>query len=44
MERLLRPEESERLRALGLERARAFTWERTARATLASYERALARA
>jgi glycosyltransferase involved in cell wall biosynthesis len=32
----------ERLRRAGPERARTFTWERTARATLASYERALA--
>ncbi|HEX4483910.1 MAG TPA: glycosyltransferase family 1 protein [Solirubrobacteraceae bacterium] len=31
----------ERLRALGHERARQFTWERTARLTLASYARAL---
>jgi glycosyltransferase involved in cell wall biosynthesis len=33
----------ERLRALGFERAREFTWERTARATLASYACALER-
>ena len=33
--------EVERLRARGLERAREFTWERTARLTLESYERAL---
>ncbi len=33
--------EAERLRALGLERARRFTWSAAARATLASYERAL---
>jgi glycosyltransferase involved in cell wall biosynthesis len=33
----------ERLRRAGPERARRFTWERTAEATLASYERALAR-
>ena len=32
----------ERLRALGLARARQFTWQRTARLTLASYRRALA--
>lgn len=42
LERLLGdPVEAERLSALGLARAREFTWERTARATLASYERAL---
>ncbi|MGA8364125.1 MAG: glycosyltransferase family 1 protein [Solirubrobacteraceae bacterium] len=42
LERLLsdRPE-TERLRARGLERAGQFTWERTARATLASYARTL---
>ncbi|MGA9285430.1 MAG: glycosyltransferase family 1 protein [Solirubrobacteraceae bacterium] len=34
-------EEIERLRARGLERARQFTWERTARLTLESYGRAL---
>ena len=34
--------EAERLRALGLERARLFSWERTARLTLESYRRALA--
>jgi glycosyltransferase involved in cell wall biosynthesis len=33
--------EVERLRALGLERARELTWERTARLTLASYGRVL---
>jgi glycosyltransferase involved in cell wall biosynthesis len=33
--------EVERLRARGLERAREFTWERTARLTLESYTRAL---
>ncbi len=33
----------ERLRALGLARAREFTWERTARLTLDSYARALQR-
>jgi glycosyltransferase involved in cell wall biosynthesis len=33
--------EAERLRARGLERARQFSWERTARATLDSYRRAL---
>jgi glycosyltransferase involved in cell wall biosynthesis len=32
----------ERLRRAGPKRARAFTWKRTAEATLASYERALA--
>ena len=41
LERLLGdPAEPERLRARGLQRAREFTWERTARLTLASYERA----
>jgi glycosyltransferase involved in cell wall biosynthesis len=42
VERLLsdRPA-AERLRALGLERAREFTWERTAKLTLDSYARAL---
>jgi glycosyltransferase involved in cell wall biosynthesis len=34
------PAEAERLRALGEARARKFTWERTARLTLASYARA----
>jgi glycosyltransferase involved in cell wall biosynthesis len=34
----------ERLRGLGLERARQFTWQRTARLTLRSYARALGRA
>jgi glycosyltransferase involved in cell wall biosynthesis len=33
----------ERLRARGFERAREFTWERTARLTLESYRRALVR-
>jgi glycosyltransferase involved in cell wall biosynthesis len=32
---------AERLRAAGLERARRFTWEETARRTLASYRKAL---
>jgi glycosyltransferase involved in cell wall biosynthesis len=41
LERLLGdPAEAERLRARGRQRAREFTWERTARLTLASYERA----
>jgi glycosyltransferase involved in cell wall biosynthesis len=31
----------ERLRRAGPERARMFTWDRTAQATLASYDRAL---
>jgi glycosyltransferase involved in cell wall biosynthesis len=35
------PAEAERLRARGRERARAFTWERSAHLTLESYERAL---
>ena len=44
MERLMSdPEEAERLRAAGRRRAATFTWERTARLTLASYERALGR-
>jgi glycosyltransferase involved in cell wall biosynthesis len=43
IERLLSPEEGARLKARGLERAREFTWERTARATLESYERTLGR-
>jgi glycosyltransferase involved in cell wall biosynthesis len=34
----------ERLRALGVEQARRFTWERTAQLTLESYARALGRA
>jgi glycosyltransferase involved in cell wall biosynthesis len=34
--------EAERLRVLGRERVAAFTWERTAELTAASYERALA--
>jgi glycosyltransferase involved in cell wall biosynthesis len=42
VERLLTDRaEAERLRALGLERARQFSWERTARLTLESYRRAL---
>jgi glycosyltransferase involved in cell wall biosynthesis len=43
-EELLRPERAAQLRASGLRRAREFTWERTARATLDSYSRALASA
>jgi glycosyltransferase involved in cell wall biosynthesis len=44
VERLLGdPAEAERLRAAGSERVLGFTWERTARLTLQSYERALAR-
>jgi glycosyltransferase involved in cell wall biosynthesis len=35
------PREATRLRRAGLERARAFTWERTAELTTQSYERAL---
>jgi glycosyltransferase involved in cell wall biosynthesis len=43
VERLLGdPAEAERLRAAGSERVLQFTWERTARLTLQSYERALA--
>jgi glycosyltransferase involved in cell wall biosynthesis len=42
IERLLKePEEAGRLRALGRQRARLFTWERTARLTLDSYASAL---
>ncbi len=42
LERLLSGgEEVERLRVRGLQRAREFTWERTARLTLESYGRAL---
>jgi glycosyltransferase involved in cell wall biosynthesis len=45
LQRLLRDHALvETLRARGLDRARAFTWERTARLTLASYARALGRA
>jgi glycosyltransferase involved in cell wall biosynthesis len=36
------PAERERLRAAGLRRAAAFTWERTAELTAASYRRASA--
>lgn len=44
IERLLADEaEAERLRARGVERARQFTWERTARGTVESYNRALGR-
>jgi glycosyltransferase involved in cell wall biosynthesis len=43
IERLLgEPQLAARLRELGRERASAFTWQRTARLTLASYEAALA--
>jgi glycosyltransferase involved in cell wall biosynthesis len=43
IERLLvDPAEAARRRALGRQRARLFTWERTARATLETYARALA--
>ena len=43
IERLLAdPAEADRLREAGRARAAEFTWERTARLTLASYERALA--
>jgi glycosyltransferase involved in cell wall biosynthesis len=44
IEELLRPESAAVLRASGLRRAREFTWQRTARATLDSYARALASA
>jgi glycosyltransferase involved in cell wall biosynthesis len=44
IERLLSDRgETDRLRALGREQAARFTWQATARGTLASYERALAR-
>ena len=39
---LAEPTLAERLRAAGRERVREFTWERTARATIDSYRRALA--
>lgn len=42
LERLLSDSaEADRLRTRGLERARQFTWERTARLTLESYRRTL---
>jgi len=42
IESILRnPDEAERLRAAGYERARKFTWSETARLTLESYDRAL---
>src|SRR3954469_5908538 len=45
LERLVHdPALAERLRVAGREHAAAFTWDRTARLTLASYERALAAA
>jgi glycosyltransferase involved in cell wall biosynthesis len=44
VERILSdPAEADRLRAAGRERAARFTWEATARGTLASYDRALGR-
>jgi glycosyltransferase involved in cell wall biosynthesis len=43
-ELLTDPAQAERLRAAGRERAARFSWEATARATIASYERALATA
>jgi glycosyltransferase involved in cell wall biosynthesis len=44
MERLMSDaDEAERLRRAGLERARRFTWDETARLTAESYERALSR-
>jgi len=44
IERLLRdPAEAQRLRSAGREQAARFTWAATARATVASYERALGR-
>ena len=41
MERVTVPDEGERLRALGRERARGFTWSAAADATIDSYRRAL---
>ena len=41
LERIAHPEEAARLRALGLERARAFRWESTAQETLDTYRRAI---
>ena len=42
IESILRnPDEAERLRAAGYERARKFTWSETARLTLESYDRAV---
>jgi glycosyltransferase involved in cell wall biosynthesis len=41
LERASIPEESERLRALGLERARQFQWHLAAAATIQTYEKAL---
>lgn len=38
------PDQAQRLRAAGTRRAALFTWERTARMTLESYDRALGRA
>jgi glycosyltransferase involved in cell wall biosynthesis len=43
IERLLGAQERERLKVLGLARARKFTWQQTARATLETYERVSAR-
>jgi glycosyltransferase involved in cell wall biosynthesis len=40
IERATQPEEAERLRTLGFERARAFRWEQAAQATLDAYRRA----
>jgi len=40
IERATQPQEAERLRALGFERARAFRWEQAAQATLDAYRRA----
>lgn len=41
MERLALPEESTRLRTLGAERARSFTWSAAADATIETYRRAM---
>lgn len=42
LEAATQPEEAERLRALGQERARAFRWEGAAQGTIEAYRRALA--
>ena len=41
IERLTQPEESARLRSLGAERARSFTWRAAADATIETYRRAM---
>ena len=42
LERATQPDEAERLRALGRERARAFRWETAARTTIDVYRKVLA--